>query len=190
MPLSEIMAELHRDHANMARLLQILERQVQTYRQGDQPDWDLVSAIVAYFSDYPDLCHHPKEDVIASKMLETDPDRAQAVIGLVAKHEELAVLLRNFDEAVRLILSDAELPRDYFPQVAGKFIDSQKRHIELEEADFFPLAAEMLSEDDLAELKTKLPRVRDPLFGEDVEERFETLFQIILDWENRADQAT
>ena len=188
--MSEIMAELHRDHANMARLLRILERQVQTFTHGDQPDWDLVSAIVAYFSDYPDLCHHPKEDVIASKMLETDPERAQAVVSLAAKHEELAVLLRKFDKAVHLVLSDAELPRDYFTQVAAEFIDSQKWHIELEEAAFFPLAAEMLSEDDLAALKTKLPRVRDPLFGEHVEERFETLFQNILDWENRADQTT
>ena len=187
--MAEIIKELRRDHVNMARLLGILERQVAVFERGERPDWEMISAVVVYFSDYPDLCHHPKEDLIAARMLERDRRRAQAIEGLAAKHEELAALLRRFDEVVRRVLSEAELPRDYFVRAAGEFIDSQRRHIEGEEASFFPLAEKMLSDADLTALKSELPEIRDPLFGEDVEERFETLLQNILDWESRAEQA-
>jgi hemerythrin-like domain-containing protein len=176
--------ELRSDHVNMAKLLQILERQVKVFEDGERPDWGLVQAIGAYFADYPDLCHHPKEDVIAARMLEQGLDGDSPISGLSAKHEELGALLRRFLEAVDRVLGETELPRDYFVRVAEEFIQSQRRHIEMEERYFFPVAEEMLSEADLKALEDDVPRIKDPLFGEDADERFHTLMDNILKWEN------
>ena len=181
--MPNMIQELRSDHVNMMRLLQILGAQVETFERGERPDWGIVRAIGAYFADYPDLCHHPKEDVIASRMMELGLDASSPICGLSEKHEELASLLRRFLDAVERVLAESELPRDYFVRVAEEFIESQRRHIEMEERYFFPVADSMLGDADLKELAAKVPEVKDPLFGEDADERFHTLLDNILKWE-------
>ena len=183
--MSNLIAKLRSDHVNMARLLRILEREVSEFESGTSPDWGLVRAIGAYFADYPDLCHHPKEDVIAAAMHDHGLEMDSPIHGLGAKHEELAVLLRRFLDTIERVLGETELPRDYFVRVADEFIQSQRRHIEMEELHFFPKAEQMLSAADLQGLEERVPQVRDPLFGEDVDERFQTLLDNILRWESQ-----
>ena len=66
-----ILDTLRSDHANMARLLNILERQVSAFREGEAPDYEIVQGVVEYFLDYPDLCHHPKEDLLARRQCQS-----------------------------------------------------------------------------------------------------------------------
>ena len=37
-------------------------------------------------SDYPDACHHPKEDLVAERMFDRDFEIARAIEPLIAKH--------------------------------------------------------------------------------------------------------
>ncbi len=43
-----ILETLRSDHANMSRLLNILEKQVSAFREGEAPDYDIVQSVVDY----------------------------------------------------------------------------------------------------------------------------------------------
>ena len=86
--MAQIVQQLKDEHANMARLLNVFERQLNLYRAGRQPDYDILQGLVDYFLDYPDSCHHPKEDMIVRKMLEQGTDRAKPLRGLEEQHRD------------------------------------------------------------------------------------------------------
>jgi hemerythrin-like domain-containing protein len=182
-----ILETLRSDHANMARLLNILERQVSAFHEGEAPDYEIVEAVVAYFLDYPDLCHHPIEDLLARTLLDKTTFKDSAIRGLAEQHEELGGLTRRFAKVVRRVIDEAELPRDYFIRAAKEFIGSQRQHMQMEEEYFFPLAEGGLTPQDLAALDSELFDKEDPLFGGAVKGRFEALYNDIVKWE-RAEQ--
>jgi hemerythrin-like domain-containing protein len=182
-----ILETLRSDHANMARLLNILEKQVAAFGQGEAPDYEIVQGVVEYFLDYPDLCHHPKEDLLAKRLLDKSADKDSAVRGLAEQHEELAGLTRRFAKVVQRVIDEAELPRDYFVRAAKEFVGSQRHHMQMEEEYFFPLAEGGLTAQDLAAIDSELFDKEDPLFGGTVKGRFEMLHDNIVKWE-RAEQ--
>jgi hypothetical protein len=109
--LGKIVDDLRAEHAAMARLLDALERQVTVFRDGGAPDYDIVQGVTEYFCDFPELHHHPKEDLLARSLLDQAGGGAEALKGLAAQHEELAGLTRRFAKVVQRVLDEAELPR-------------------------------------------------------------------------------
>ena len=66
--MANIIERIRDEHANMAKLLDALERQVAVFDGGGKPDYEIVLSVLDYFLDYPDRCHHPKEDLLARKI--------------------------------------------------------------------------------------------------------------------------
>ena len=77
------------EHKNMAKLLNLLERQVAVFEHDGETDYELIDALVEYFRRFPDACHHPKEDLIFARLKECNPAAATAVGDLPKEHEEL-----------------------------------------------------------------------------------------------------
>src|SRR6516165_6053004 len=73
-----IIEVLRQEHRNIERLLRVLERELGVFDRGDRPDYGVILAVIDYFKDYPDSCHHPKEDIIIEKLKTRDPVRAAA----------------------------------------------------------------------------------------------------------------
>ena len=181
--MSNIIDQLHTEHANMAKLLNALDRQVTIFDAGGTPDYDIVQAVMEYFLDYPELCHHPKEDLIVRRLLELTGDKTHPAQKLEAEHEELGLLTRRFAKIMQRVLEEAELPRVDFIRAAREFIESQRHHVQMEEAHFLPHAEARLSDEDLAELDAALFERHDPLFGPRVEQKYAALRDNILKWE-------
>lgn len=181
--MRNVIADLRTEHTNMERLLKILDRQIEIFEAAGQPDYTLIQDIILYFLDFPDQCHHPKEDLLAQRLLELSPDRAARLSGLSELHEELGVLTRKVASVVRRVLDEAELPRAQVITAAKDFMSAQRHHMEMEEEHFLPLAAEVLSETDLGELQSEIFKKDDPLFGPGTEEHFAMLRDNILKWE-------
>jgi hemerythrin-like domain-containing protein len=66
--MTDIIEVLRQEHRNIESLLCVLERELSVFDRGDRPDYEVVLAIIDYFKDYPDCCHHPKEDMIVEKL--------------------------------------------------------------------------------------------------------------------------
>lgn len=180
--MTDILDDIHEDHANMAQMLNALERQLQVFDAGETPDYDIVQGVVEYCHDYPHLYHHPKEDLVFERLQTVDPEAAARVGDLPGEHEALAALVRRLKEAVGAVLDDLEVPRGRFDETLREFLDTYRRHMNEEERVFLPAARRALGADDLTAIAARLSRPDDPLFGAPSEERFAALSRDILAW--------
>lgn len=174
---------LRQEHRDAAKLLDILEAELDAFDAAASPDFEIMAAIADYFLGYPAVAHHPKEDLVFHALLERRPECAETVGDLVVEHAALGGLARHFAEAVTNVMQDAELTRQAFDNVVRQFIEAQRAHIDKEEGGLFPQAAEALTEEDWNTIDARITNAEDPLFGATPEERFATLRQDIAEWE-------
>jgi hemerythrin-like domain-containing protein len=163
--------------------LAALERQVRAFAQGEHPDYDLMQSAVEYCLDFPDVCHHPKEDKVFSRLSVRDAGAAGEVGDLRAAHVKLNESLRSFAAALRAVVEDQEIPRASFVHRAEAFIELQRQHMAMEEARFFPAAEKALDGKDWQAVSAMPGQAKDPLNGRGGGERFDALQRDILAWE-------
>jgi len=181
--MDDIIGGLRREHANIAKLLSALERQLVQFIANEPVDYDIIQGIADYFVDYPELCHHPKENAIYHRLLARDADAAGALGDLKDDHDRIGTLSLAFAKTVRNVLGEAVVPRKTFEKAARNFIDLQRKHMEMEERTFFPAVLQALTAEDWAEVKAEIHRRDDPLFGSAVEDRFRAAAEDILEWD-------
>jgi hemerythrin-like domain-containing protein len=184
--MTEVIAALRKEHSNITQLLDILERQVAIFDRGSSPDYGIVEAVIDYFQSYPDLYHHPKEDLVYQKLQQRDPAAAERVGDLRREHEELAARTREFATGVQAVLDEAQVSRVSFKEWAHRFIQMQRDHMTREERFFLPAARAALTPEDWEDIKARAADQEDPLFGEEVGGRYEALRRDILQWERES----
>jgi len=172
---------LRGEHAKMARLLDLLDRELALYAETGGIDRVLLDAVLDYCQGFPALCHHPKEDLLYDKLRAIADEALLAEIGdLRGEHEELNRLLEDFLAARSNLLSEPQARRDKFLAVAREFVARYRAHMRGEEEVFFPATLRLLSEEDWAEVDGRALSRTDPLFGDPFEARFEKLRQEIM----------
>ncbi len=180
--MTDILAILRQDHINMLWLLGALERQIDTFADGRQPDHEIVSAIADYVLEYPDRFHHPVEDRVLTELHQRDASAAQPSEGLESEHERIGQLARDFHTAVETLISDEPARRADFLDTARAFIAALRDHIAREDREFFPAAEATLTRNDLDRLASRLPKLDDPLFGAADRDSYMRLRRNILKW--------
>ena len=181
--MSEVIRVLRREHANMASLVKTLEWQVNEFEQGAHPDYEVIRSAIDYFLGFPELYHHPKEDMVYARLLARNPSVAQRIGDLRLEHEAIGARTREFSAGLNAVLDEAQVPRESFVRWARGFIDVQMVHMRMEEEVFFPAALAVLTSEDWEALTKEMTSEEDPLFGEAVGARFEALRQTILRWQ-------
>ena len=101
--MSETLDRLHREHKDLARLLDILEAELARFYAAGAPDYEVMLAIADYFTDYPAACHHPKEDLVYEALVARRPDLADSVGDIVAEHVSIGGQVKQFVEAARCV---------------------------------------------------------------------------------------
>ena len=185
--MTYIIEVLRQEHRNIERLLRVLERELGVFDRGDRPDYGVILAVIDYFKDYPDSCHHPKEDMIIEKLKARDPVQAAAVGDLEAQHREGARRLCRVAEAVERVLSDQDLLRQNVHNIIGDFINYERQHMAMEERVVFPTALDALRPEDWTDIGVKLGNRNDPLSQPGFEEKFKVLHRSILVMEAEAE---
>ena len=182
-----IIERLCREHRNIEMLLAVLEHELEVFDRGDRPDYEVIRAIISYFEVYPEVYHHPQEDVVFAKLKIRDPAAAAKVGNLALEHQKGADRLRRVAQAVDSVLADREIPRQNVDNIVRDFIEYQRRHIMMEDRDFFPAALNALGPSDWTEIASALTSHEDPLFSEAAEETFDSVRAHILQLEQEAD---
>lgn len=173
--MSLTMDMLREEHRVMQRLLDLLDRQIAMFEKAEQPDYQLLSEIIDYFRSFPDLYHHPKEELVLQRLAERDPDGAKRVGDLEEDHHECADRLDVFSRYVVQVLLEAEVPRGAFIEAARAFIDNERRHMKGEESVFFPAAEGSLTSEDWEKIDSRVAKFKDPLLEEHLPYRFESI---------------
>jgi hemerythrin-like domain-containing protein len=184
--MTYIIEVLRQEHRNIEKLLRVLERELSVFDRGDRPDYELVLAVIDYFKDYPDSCHHPKEDMIVAKLKARDPVAAAAIGDLEAQHREGATRLRRVAQAVERVLGDQDLLRETVDDIIREFINHERQHMAMEERVVFPAALNALRPVDWADIALKLTDRDDPFYQPGLEKKFNTLRGNILEMQMEA----
>ncbi len=95
--MSDAIAALNRDHANMAKLLEVLESEILAIEVGKTPDYPLLQDIMHYMTQYPDRFHHPKENLIFAQVLKREPRARADIARLLREHVSLSLAAQNFE---------------------------------------------------------------------------------------------
>ena len=180
--MREVIVALCREHESIRSVLDVLDSEtayLAEYRGRRRADYRLVWAAIEYMSDFPDLVHHPKEDLVYNRLCAVDPAAAGRVGDIPAAHRVLASDLRALATELAAVMQDPRRPRSALSVVARGFVRHLRHHLDAEEAVFFPVAERTLDAGTWAELKHRAIARLDPLIGGEASERFEALRRTI-----------
>ena len=85
--MTTIIDVLKEEHRNIETLLLILEQELHVFMKGERPDFDILRSFITYFLDYPDQCHHPKEDLIFSILRKRNASMSKSIDEVMSEHE-------------------------------------------------------------------------------------------------------
>ena len=176
------LANLREDHANAARLLDLLDLEARAVRSGDDADYDVIEGVIDYFKGYPDAFHHPLEDQIFNRLSEADPARAKAIGNLLAEHETIGKETAELAAALDSVRLEAEVPRNKIVERIAAFVAMYRGHMVAEDERFFPVAAETLGDADWTAIGQNTNEQDDLLFRG--KEGFEGLRKRLLAFED------
>jgi hemerythrin-like domain-containing protein len=178
--MTDFLELLRQEHRNFESLLHVLERELDVFGRGERPDYEVLSAVIDYFKDYPDSCHHPKEDMIVEKVRTRDAVAAATISGLEAEHQEGKKRLCRVAHAVESVLNDQDLLRQNVVSIIRDFFDHERQHMAMEERIVFPTALKALRPEDWADIALKMADRYDPFYQPGFEEKFHRLRRNIL----------
>jgi len=173
--MADPVAVWHAEHTRFASLLDCIEQQMAAFHSGLEPDCELLRDVVYYLHHYADRYHHPREDVAFARMVQRNPDLSLPINRLLQEHRVIesagATLLKLLED----ILEDVVHERAVVEAAAATYLLYYRHHLAMEEKNILPGAARVLKPDDWAAVAAAVPAVPDPLFGDDVGERYREL---------------
>jgi len=184
--MSDPIALWHTEHANFATLLDLLEGQLDLFHKGAPPDYELMLDIMFYMTHYPDVLHHPKEDLAFARIKERETSAGPIVDQLTEQHARLKRSGDALVVALDDIVNGSITLRDHVEAPGRDYIAAFRSHMQMEETAILPLAAKLLHDGDWAGIGAAMLQIDDPLFGKSSEPRYAALRRKIA----RATQAT
>jgi hemerythrin-like domain-containing protein len=186
--MPKIIDILLEEHRSIEKLLGVLEHELEIFDRGERPDYEVLQTIIDYFLDFPEACHHPKEEAIFARLMARDAAAAKGFGDVEAEHESESRRLHSVARAVQSVLADQEFLRESFHIAMQDFIVHQRQHLEKEERLLFPAALKALRPEDWTEIDARLDDRQDPLLDSALEEKFRNLQSCILRWEQEAEE--
>jgi hemerythrin-like domain-containing protein len=184
--VTNVLTELRQDHKNMGLMLSLLEQESDRLYDGDDPDFELLRDIMHYMTVYPDAVHHPKEDRIYAELRAIRPDLSAGFKRITVDHRQIAELGIKLRDDIASINSSHFVQRKTIVADALRYVNMLRGHMQWEELDLFRRVEEMIVDGHkLIEAATYLQGC-DPVFGPEVEQKFENLVKSMRDSINDA----
>jgi hemerythrin-like domain-containing protein len=167
---------LRLEHENIAHVLDVLEDQLRRLESEAPVDEPLLLLIVEYLKDFPEECHHPKEDILYRMLQECGPEITASLHELDAEHQQLVQATEQFASELRDALDN---PSSTAVGSLHQFVGAYRQHIATEEQYFFPAALASLTRAALADLDAHLFDRKDHLYDRAARGRFARLRRAI-----------
>lgn len=165
----------HQEHVHFNRLLALMQREMDRFHGGDDPDYPLMLDVIGYLRDYGDRVHHPRENEAFRRLLVHCPDRQLPIARLLQEHRVIAHAGEKLRDLLEQAAQDAIVRRGEIEVAAATYLVYYGNHIAKEEEDVLPRAARHLTAEDWQAVKAAVPAAGDPLFGQQPEERLREL---------------
>jgi hemerythrin-like domain-containing protein len=170
------------EHAALAAMLRSVLLLLALYRRrAETPDFGLLRAMLFYIDEFPQRLHHPKESTLLFPKLRLRSDAVGAVLDrLDREHDQGESMIRNVERALLGFEIVGESRRAAFEQTLQSYVDFYLAHMRTEELEVLPLAQQVLTESDWAELDAEFSLNRDPLTGHEPHAQYRALFSRIV----------
>lgn len=171
---------LLKEHERIRSMLMQFEYQLDRFEGAERPDYDILNGSISYCAEYLDKWHHPKEDAVLELLIQRSPEFSESMKELSDQHHALSIITNEITHVFSDI-SEREgiyLREDLVSR--GRHMCSAYRdHLSWEETNFFPIARDLLSKEDLAAVALRFEGVDDPLSSHPVDKRYTVLFAAI-----------
>lgn len=173
---------IHDEHQALAAMLRSMRMLVaQAQREGHDPDFGVLRAMLFYVDEFPERLHHPKESALLFPALrQRCPELWGTLDRLDADHARGEADIRALAHALLAYEVLGATRRQAFVEALDHYIDGYLSHMAAEEQDVLPAAQRHLTDTDWATLDTAFAANRDPLTGHAADAVFQPLFQKIL----------
>ncbi|MFC3391866.1 hemerythrin domain-containing protein [Aidingimonas halophila] len=152
-----MLTQLRLDHANMARLLHVLQLKHKTLAAGERPDFQLVREVVDYILDYMDDFTVPLERICSEQLSARVPQSMDLSRQLAEDYKALHERLMRLSQDIDMILMDAVIPMDRFADDLKAYLEAHRAYLRDERESLFPLIQEYFDDDDLQRLADAMP---------------------------------
>lgn len=179
--MTETLRILIAEHGRIRGMLSCFETQLDRFGRAERPDYEILGGSMAYCRDYLDRWHHPREDALLDLLQRRAPTQAQACAGLEDQHVDLANATGELAGIFESVQRNAVYPRPGLVERGRGLLENYRRHLDWEEANFFPALAAHLWPEDWREIQPRFAAGDDPLAGNPVDQRYRALFGAIAD---------
>jgi branched-chain amino acid transport system ATP-binding protein len=164
------------EHQNLWRIATTMDMVADEVEAGGKVDPAFFHSVFDYIEQFVDKAHHPKEDDFLFRLMRQRSDAAAAILDrLQAEHRNGPENLK----ALRQALATSAADQTSFATALRTYTQGLKNHIRAEEKDAIPLAREVLTNEDWAEIDRAFLDNEDPVFGEQANAGFRELFHRI-----------
>ncbi|PXY00490.1 hypothetical protein CR157_00770 [Halomonas sp. LBP4] len=149
--------QLRRDHANMTRLLGVLQHRQRALAGGERPDFRLMREVVDYILDYMQGFTVPLERICCDQLLAQVPEGQELSERLASDYRALHERLLRLSHDLDTILKDSVVPMERFADDLQAYLDAHRTYLCDERDRLFPLLGPHLEAADLEHLAEMLP---------------------------------
>ncbi|MDN3554660.1 hemerythrin domain-containing protein [Halomonas maura] len=149
--------QLRQDHANMARILHVLQLKQKTLAAGERPNFQLVREVVDYILDYQEGFTQPLEKVCTERLKQVVPESEEVTARLARDYRALKAQLKRLSDDLDMILMDAVIPMDRFADDLRAYVEAHRAYLRDERELLFPMIRDYFQDGDLETLAESLP---------------------------------
>lgn len=176
-----LLDQLHQDHTNYARLLNLLEIHLEKMEAGDKPDYLIMRDILKYMINYPDVLHHPMEERLFAELPQPEPGDAETINRLCHEHRLVADLAQQLEDQLLKAGSGQVVEREKILGIGREYINTMRNHLSSEERDIFPLLEANLPPESWERVAQESETASDPVFDSAVADEYQRLFESITE---------
>jgi hemerythrin-like domain-containing protein len=170
-------ATLKQEHQVILSVLDAAEREAESIRTSGKVRETVIHQLLDFLRNFADRCHHAKEEnILFKKLVERGfPANSGPIWVMLHEHDEGREHLKNIERKLSPALEqDADALADIAESLES-YADLLRSHISKEDNALYPMADDLLTPEDQAELEEAFERVEREEMGEGEHERFHAL---------------
>lgn len=174
-------ATIKQEHHSLSLVVEVLQRLLaEVEKQHAQPDFTLFSAALYYIEDFPERCHHPKEDEYLFDALRRRTAEFNPVLDeLQADHIRSGQMVAYMERALVRYQAGAADGIARFKEAVDAYAVMLRQHMQAEER-LLDHARSVLTEEEWRRIAAAFDANDDPLTGANGREEFRKLYLRIL----------
>lgn len=148
--MAQVLDRLRTDHENLARVLSVLDRQIELIDRCKDIDYDVMRDVIDFFKSRAHTNHLLCEEAILERLKRKTPGVASVACNLLTSHRRTAELLQRMSALIDELLNDVDTERRDMVSALKTFAASVRQNVAQEEERLYLAAEAALSPSDWA----------------------------------------